>query len=463
MKILLVIPPSPGHRKIMRMIDCSHEAKANYLWQPNDFMIITSLLTTEDEVFFIDGTADALPEEVFLNSLKGTAGDMLFFALSSASWESDYYFFKKVKQLFPDIPTYVLGDIFLEKEYQTFILKECDGIIFYPYLLDLEKMRQVKAGAGENPLPGVCTQKYPEVLFKDKRVTYIKNGYPRHEVFLKRGYLFPFAKHFKFSTVTTMWGCPFSCSYCTDSKFAPFVRSYEDVLKELECLSGLGVKEIFFADKAFSFPYKNSFPLLKGMAGRFKFSWSCYFQPALYDSQLLELMHAAGCHTIIIGIDSANHPSLGQYHRRVTDNNINDVIAKANQLNMNICADFILGLEHETEEDIIKTLKYALTLPIDFASFNIAAPLPGSHIRKKAVEEGKLKFGQEGFDTFGRGGILENENISMERLKALRRKGTVEFYLRPAYLWRRLRRTSSGEHFMVQFTMMLSMFGKNVT
>jgi coproporphyrinogen III oxidase-like Fe-S oxidoreductase len=36
---------------------------------------------------------------------------------------------------------------------------------------------------------------------------------------------------------------------------------------------------------------------------------------------------------------------------------------------MSTCADFIIGLEHETEEDIVNTLEGALRLPIDFASF----------------------------------------------------------------------------------------------
>ena len=111
--------------------------------------------------------------------------------------------------------------------------------------------------------------------------------------------------------------------------------------------------------------------LLQKMDERFHFSWSCFFHPQLYSPELLELMYASGCHTIMIGIESADLSSLRRYKRRVSKENLENLLDKANQLNMNVCADFVLGLEHETEADVKNTIHYALTLPIDFASFNM--------------------------------------------------------------------------------------------
>ena len=128
---------------------------------------------------------------------------------------------------------------------------------------------------------------------------------------------------------------------------------------------------------------------------------------------------------------------------------------------MDICADFIIGLEHEDENDIRASIDYALHLPVDFASFNIAAPLPGSGIRKKAAASGKMVFGQEGFDTLARSGVLTSSGVSRERILALRRDAIQRFYLRPKHLLRRLRKTESLEHLRVQFRQMLGMIGKN--
>lgn len=460
MNILFVIPPSVGRKKIIRQIDCSHEAKANYLWHPNDFLIISSHAKNEDRTFLIDGTCDELPEWRFMERLMTLRSevDLVFFALSSVCWRSDYYYFNKTRELFPKAKFYVIGDIFIEKHYQDLILDHCHGIIYNPYVVDLEKM----AAPDENPvLEGVCNYKDRGLLDGiRKKMTFVKTGTPRHELFRKKGYRFPFSTHYEFATVTTMYGCPFSCSYCTDSKIPPVSRYYQDVLNELDYLSRLGIKELFFADKVFGFLPENVEPLLATMAKEYEFTWSCYFHPQIYTEKLLNMMREAGCHTIIIGVDSANLPSLTKYRRNVKRAKLEALIKHANDIKINICADLILGLPHETENDIINTVEYALSLPLDYASFNIAAPLPGSDIREKARQDGKLDFGREGYDTFGHEGILDSENIVSHRLKAIRDNAVRRFYLRPAYLLRRIRRTQSLDHFMIQLAEMMSLLRK---
>ena len=39
----------------------------------------------------------------------------------------------------------------------------------------------------------------------DELIRRVRAGVPRHELFLKPGYLFPFAHRFRFATVTTTW------------------------------------------------------------------------------------------------------------------------------------------------------------------------------------------------------------------------------------------------------------------
>ena len=440
------------------MIDCSHEAKANYLWHPNDLLIITSLCAPEDTVVLADATEKGLSTQQALANLAGERPDLVIVSLSSTAWEHDLSFFRKTKELFPGKPTYVLGDIFIEHEYRELILKECDGIVANPYLLDLPAM--AKNDHSHAALPGIVANRDDNPYPTKKHIS-AKTGVPRHELVLNGNYCFPLAHHFKYATITSMWGCPFSCSYCPDSNLQPFVRHWEDVITELGRLQELGVKELFFFDKTFGFPLVNAQALSEAMAKRFKFSWSCYFHPQLYNEKLLETMAEAGCHTLIVGIDSANLESLKQFGRNVSKANLENLITKADSLGMSICADFIIGLPGETEEDVKRTLSYALSKPLDFASFNIAAPLPGSTIRQTAKETNQFSFGKEGFDSYGRDGVLASSKISGERLRRLRRNATIAFYLRPSYIIRRLKRTTSFEHFANQLRQMVSLFKKN--
>lgn len=458
MNVLFIIPPSPGKKKVMRMIDCSHEAKSNYLWQPNDFMIISSLLNPEDGAELIDATAQRMDGEEFNSAIRSARRpDILFLALSSVCWKTDLDYYMKVRSLMPGVPAYVTGDVFVYGQYQSFMLDHSEGIVFNPYILDLRAM--AARGAG---LPGVCTSS-GTVFFPDggTKPQNIKTGIPRHELFQSAAYVFPFAKHRRMATVTTMWGCPFTCSYCPDSKIPPIVRQVDDVMAELEHVSRMGVEEIFFWDKTFGFPHKNSIELLTRMIGRVDFSWSCYLNPMLYTPELLDLMHRAGCHTIIIGIDTENLPSLARYKRGMKRETLDALLTHSDRLGISVCADFIIGLAHEDEDDIRRTLDYALQIPIDFASFNIAAPLPGSTICDEAIADGRLKFGDEGFDTLAVKGVLEHPSISQDRIKELRHQAVLRFYLRPSYLLRRLLRTTSWEHFTIQFREMLALFRKN--
>jgi anaerobic magnesium-protoporphyrin IX monomethyl ester cyclase len=458
MNLLLVVPPSENNKKINRMIDCGHEAKADYLWHPNDLIIISSLCAPEDIVVLADATAERLSIPQVLGNLARQNPDLVIMALSGVCWEHDHAFFLSIRELFPSKPVFVLGDIFLEDDYKELILKECAGIITNPYLLDLRLMAQSQSPVV--PPPGTVTH-VSDVPYPSKRPISGKTNTPRHELFLNKNYCFPLARRFKFATVTTMWGCPFSCSYCTVSRLQPFVRRTEDILDELEHLRTLGVEELFFADRTFGFPPENSRKLVEAMAQRFKFSWCCYFHPQLYDETLLEAMEAAGCHTLIVGIDSADLGSLKRFGRDVTREKLEGLLRKADSLGISVCADFIIGLPRENEQAVRNTLAYAMEQPLDFAAFNIAAPLPGSDIRRLARERNLLQFGKEGFDTYGRGGILGSAEISGERLKSLRRRATLSFYLRPSYIFRRLKRTASIEHFLVQFRQMLSLFSKN--
>lgn len=457
MHLTFIIPPSPQHRNIIRLIDCSHEAKANYLWQPSDFMLISALLGPDDRASLIDGTADRLDEAEFFRLVAGSGPDLVVFALSGVCWESDYRYFQRTRACLPDTPFYVIGDIFQEEAYLSQILQECDGVVMNPFLPDLKKMLTPPRRSGKG-LAGVSSA-VPAPVFPDGAVS---RAIPRHELFLKRGYVFPLARHRRFATVTTAWGCPFACSYCPDSNFQPVVRPWQVVLRELEYLETLQVKELFFADKAFGHPRENVIPLLEEMTGRFSFSWSCYFHPQMYRAELLELMRAAGCHTLIVGIESANAEALKRYNRHVDKGRIVELITHADRLGMSVCGDFILGLEHESEADMLATTRFARELPLDFASFNIAAPLPGSAFRRRAVESGAMVFGAEGYDTLSHRGEPGISTVGYERLRALRNRAARQFYLRPSYLVRRLRKTASLEHFVLQLNQMLGMVMKTL-
>jgi anaerobic magnesium-protoporphyrin IX monomethyl ester cyclase len=459
--IILVIPPSPAHRKIARFSFQSFESKGSYLFQPREYLAITSCLKPGDGAVFIDGTCDNLEDEDYFCQLQEIdKGDILFFSLSNVCWDSDYDYFRKTVKLFPDIPVYVSGDIFLDIDFREKILSDCDGVVFLPYGLNLEKMAAFRKTDVE-PLPGVSTKSEQNVFSGPKKITKILDGYPRHELFLNPGYRFPFARHNEFATMVTAYGCPNACSYCGSSNFPPAVRSHGAVLREMEHLADLGIKELFLYDLTFGFHKKESIPLLEEMKKRFGFSWTCFTNHQVCTPEFLELMHEAGCHTIMVGVDSSRVETLKDYKRSFRKDKLESLIEKANKLKMSVCADFIIGLEDETEDDIRSTINYALKLSIDFASFNVIVPTPGTLIRENLKRSGVSSADLTNFDSLGYAGNIGNKHLSGQRIIELRNDAVKKFYLRPSLILRRLRKTSSWKHFTIQFREMLSLFAKS--
>ena len=460
MRAVLLIPPSPDNRHIARFSFQSYESKGNYHLQPKEFMAITGCLSESDEISFIDGTCDKLSKIDFLNTVENIDGDIIFFSMSNTVWKSDLEYLMEVTKKKPEVPIFVQGDIFLDKEAREFILGKCDGVVFYPYMLNIQEMVKVRK-SGSNDLPGVFTSQAQTFFGKNSnRLHYIAKGYPRHEIFLKSGYRFPFAKHKKFATVVTTYGCPFVCSYCGSANLPPGIRPNESIMEELCHIESLGISELWIYDSTFGFYKKETVPLLEKMASNHNFSWSTFTNHQICTPDFLELMNEAGCHTIILGIDSVSEGNLKDFKRNSTKSKLERAIDTANRLNMNICADFILGLENETRADIEKTISYAMELSIDYASFNVIVPTPGTSVSEKLKQNGASIFDLVNFDSLGREGNIGNKYLSGDEIIELRNKAVRKFYMRPKHLLRRLFKTTSVEHFQIQMEEMFAIAKK---
>ena len=127
---------------------------------------------------------------------------------------------------------------------------------------------------------------------------------------------------------------------------------------------------------------------------------------------------------------------------------------------MNICADFILGLENETRSDVENTIAYALKLPIDYASFHVIVPTPGTSVNEKLKQQGASIFDLVNFDSLGKAGNIGNKYLSGDEIIALRNGAVKKFYLRPRHLLRRMLKTTSIEHFQIQLEEMFAIVGK---
>jgi radical SAM superfamily enzyme YgiQ (UPF0313 family) len=362
----------------------------------------------------------------------------------------DIAFLKALRNAHPDVPILCLGDALLERSNLSDALEIADGAISSPLTFRPELITEWSRSFISTHGAALGLNNFADSKER-KRVTLGRPLAPRHELFLHPRYRWPFSRHRRYTSVTTTWGCPYSCSYCTASNLPPLYRPAEEILTELRAIKRLGVREIYFADKSFGIPQENVRKILHGMvAERFDFSWSSYFHPNQFTPEVLEMMKAAGCHTIIIGIETRNLNRLRAMGRVISEEKLDSLLKHADRIGLDVCGDFIIGLPGEKEDDVRGSLAYALSLPLAFASFNIATPLPSTSIRREQIQAGRMSGHDHHFDTTGLSRILPTDHLSSSMLLELRDDAVRRFYLNPAYLLRRIRRIRSLEHFLIQ-------------
>lgn len=455
-KFLLLTPPSPNGRKFIRTFDCSTESKGNYLYQPYDTLLITSFLPDNATINFIDATADNLSVDSFLNAVKETNPEIIIYAMGDSLWDSDFNCLLEIKKLKPKSKVYVFGDSFYDLETFKFITPYVSGVLKSPIEISNQtfEISLIKANDADRNSAGLKT----ETFFRaTKKPTEFIQPIPKHKLFLNKAYRWPFSRHYSYTSVFTNWGCPYSCSYCILNSFPFFYRPSSNILEELRHIKSLGIKEVYFADRSFGVPKQNTIELMKGMLEeKMNFSWSCYFHPNQYDSDLLKLMKEAGCHTIITGIESYSDDVLKENNRKVQSNKLELLLQDAKNLGIDVCGDFILGLKEQTREEVLKTIDYSRKLNLSYASYNIATPLAGTKVRSDAVKSKQMDPLEKGFNSLGSNKIISPQNDILE----LRKKAVLRFYLRPWYLLKRLLRTTSFEHFVIQYQEAKSMMKK---
>lgn len=457
--IVFINPPTPGHRKITRNCDCASESKGNYLLQPFDFLYLSSKINPSIPFKFIDAVALKLSEEDALALVRSLNPSHIVTAIVDLCWDSDFNFVKKLANNSQGSLLMVFGDALVEEENRKIILQSADGIIENAFLFDITQTFNLsKEEITESKIPGFSRENIRPAT--NKTPVPIEFPFiPNHFEFKNSSYRWPFARHKKYTSIASNWGCPFACSYCIDSIFPFYFRDSKNILVEMKVLFESGIKELVFTDKSFGHPRKNTLDFLEGMK-HFNFSWSTYIHPLQCDSELLKAMHEAGCHTVIIGVESNKVDHLKTFNRNTTLLQIKNAIQNAHQFGIDVCGDFLIGLPSQNYDDVLNLIDYSLSIDLDFASFNIAAPLPGSAIKKMAVLEGRMALDDHHYDSVGNFKVLRTNNLSGKELKSLRNLANRKFYIRKEILLKRIKNTKTFEHLLIQIQEGLQLFLK---
>jgi radical SAM superfamily enzyme YgiQ (UPF0313 family) len=182
------------------------------------------------------------------------------------------------------------------------------------------------------------------------------------------------------------------------------------------------------------------------IARKFNFTWTCLSRVDVINHELMKLMKRSGCDLIEFGIESGNQGMLDRYLKETTVEQIRAAFRSANKLGIQTIGTFVLGLPGETMETMQETLDLILEIEPTFCSFNVASPRPAADLRQELIAQGAYNPDQTSIlDSSRSVPVFSTATLSAEEVYRFRKRAIRQFYLRPSYILRRLRRLTSVE------------------
>jgi len=265
----------------------------------------------------------------------------------------------------------------------------------------------------------------------------------------------------------TSYGCTFQCEFCDMGDFGYSGRNPKDVVDELEyCIEKYGIKEVDIFDRDFLIEKDRAKEICREFVDRgLDITWSCRTRVDLVDRETLELMKEAGCRLILYGIESGNQEILDRDHKEITLEETREAVETTNDVGIETLGFFIIGHQGETEEEIKETIEFAKELPLDYAQFFKMSGKPGAPLYDQITEE----LGYDYFEKLIRGEIDVSDmprpwtDLTNEELEEWAFRGYKEFYLRPRYIFKKLKNLESFSEFYKNCRIALKMIWSSLS
>jgi anaerobic magnesium-protoporphyrin IX monomethyl ester cyclase len=181
------------------------------------------------------------------------------------------------------------------------------------------------------------------------------------------------------SSLMTTYGCPYGCDFCSKPVFGNVYRkrTFDRVFREVDELRDLGYDTLWIGDDSFTLSISRVREFCRSMEGR-GMRWSCLSRVNGMDPDTAVMMREAGCRRVYLGMESGSPATLQLMNKRAT---VEDGLNAANlyrDAGIEVAAFLMVGYPGETIESIESTFRLSLSLPLDYISFNVPFPLPGS-------------------------------------------------------------------------------------
>ncbi|HEY9035639.1 MAG TPA: radical SAM protein [Pseudomonadales bacterium] len=210
--------------------------------------------------------------------------------------------------------------------------------------------------------------------------------------------------------IMTQRGCPFSCSFCIESRYQEMFgkkdslrrRDPELVLEELRLAKkNLQIRKVLFFDDVFTINPR----WLKEFLPRYKeeidLPFWCYTYPTTHNLELLKYLKAHGCVSVGMGIQTGSERLLKAHYNRPTERKrIITACQEIVETGLEGVFDIISKGPFDTEQDLRDTFELMLELPQELRclGYGTMSLTPTIDLRRQTADAGLIASNDYGYD-----------------------------------------------------------------
>ena len=446
MKYLLIEPPRVDEYGNLRIMGSMGSYKADMVWHPLDMMIISGYLQKNGfDSTILDANALNIDLQETKKRIENENPDVIIFTTSTSTIYSDLKLADIAKEVNKNIKTIAIGTHVSAVPLETLQLNtNLDAVVIdsepeFAILSLIKNKLEFKNTNGffyRNRNTIIQNKPNPRIMNLDDL------GFPSHDKVDQNLYNDPLQKRKPFTMTYATRGCWHGkCIYCS----CPFffqparMRSVQHIIKELEWIQSLGIKEIKWFDAEFNnFPDKTNELLDEMIKRKIDLTWSALARVDNLPKETIEKMKKAGCHTLHVGIESASPQILKNIRKNISLDQAEETVKNIKDSGINVLTYFMLGLPGETKETMQKTLEFAKKLDPVATTFSIATPHPRTLFHTWLEQNKLLKTKDYSKYNPSLPPVYDLPDLKSEEIYKFMKYAQKSFYLRPSFILKRL-------------------------
>lgn len=448
MKISLVFTPNVLN---LNFRELSFRDKSIGSIPPLSLLTVAAIFEQEGVfVDLIDMEAEQLTYEETLDRINGFSPDLLGFTLTTTSFRPALTWINRFKQA-TGLPVIVGGDHVRLYPMETMSHMAIDYCIVGEAELPLPCfIRAFRSGASFSGIKSLGFRDHGR-LHLDRTVQSVDNidtvPFPARHLIKNERYSNILSRRKNFTAVISSRGCPFHCSFCNANHQQYRARSPGNFVDEIEFnLTHHDIHDFDIYDSTFTADKQRVAAICHEIRKRkLDVTFSVRSRVDVVTREMITALKAAGCHTIMYGIESSSQEILSRMNKGISPQQVSETVAYTRQAGIETLGFFMFGYPGESVASIEETIRFALALPLDYAQFTVLLPFPETEIYEFYREQGlddywslyTLDPSQERLIE------LSGTEVTRQQASAYVTQAYKRFYFRPRIIWQRLKMLGS--------------------